>query len=77
MRETLTMRSPPTLSEAEVSEIIPLALSDHVRFGEIKQQYGLAEKEVNALMRTHLKQGSYRAWRRRVRSFSDRRAFYK
>jgi hypothetical protein len=27
-------------------------------------------------MRTHLNTGSYRAWRRRVREFGDRRAQY-
>jgi len=28
-------------------------------------------------MRQNLKPGSYQAWRRRVRTFSDRRAHYK
>ena len=33
--------------------------------------------EVRALMRRALKPGSYRAWRKRVRAFSDRRESYK
>jgi uncharacterized protein (TIGR03643 family) len=54
-----------------------MALSDHVSFASIKQVHGLDETAVKDLMREHLKPGSYRAWRRRVRAFSDRRAVYK
>ncbi len=65
------------LSEAEKSEIIQMALSDHTSFEAIKMLHGLSADEVKALMRTHLKSGSYRAWRKRVRDFGDRRAVYK
>ncbi|MEM9331083.1 MAG: DUF2805 domain-containing protein [Pseudomonadota bacterium] len=71
------MPSKPNLKEAEVSDIIQMALSDHVRFSEIEAQYGLRESEVKALMRRHLKSGSYHAWRKRVRAFSERRKYYK
>ena len=54
-----------------------MALSDHTSFAQIEALYGLQDKEVKALMRGHLKRGSYKAWRRRVRAFSDRRASYK
>jgi uncharacterized protein (TIGR03643 family) len=54
-----------------------MALSDHTTFAQIEQLYGLKEKEVKALMRKNLKRGSYEAWRRRVRTFSDRREHYK
>ena len=65
------------LSDAAIGEIIELALSDHVPFAAITQQYGIGADDVKALMRRHLKPGSYRAWRRRVRQFSDRRESYK
>jgi uncharacterized protein (TIGR03643 family) len=65
------------LSKDQVSEVIQMALSDHVTFQNIKTQYGLGEKEVKILMRENLKIGSYRAWRKRVRTFSDRRYSYK
>ena len=48
-------------SEAELSEIVQMALSDHVSFKDISAQYGLAEKDVVKLMRENLKKGSYRA----------------
>jgi uncharacterized protein (TIGR03643 family) len=37
----------------------------------------LKPDQVKALMRRELKPGSYRAWRQRVRTFSDQRAVYK
>lgn len=69
--------SADALDDAAISEIIEMALSDHTSFAQIRQQYGLREKEVKKLMRSHLKAGSYKVWRRRVRTFSDRRAQYK
>jgi uncharacterized protein (TIGR03643 family) len=62
---------------ATISEIIEMALSDHVGFDLIRAQHGLSPDQVKALMRTNLKPGSYRAWRKRVRAFSDRREVYK
>ena len=64
-------------SEAEISEIVQMALSDHISFKDINAQYGLAEKDVVKLLRLHLKKGSYRAWRKRVNAFGSRREFYK
>ena len=71
------MTKRPALSEAEISDIIQMALSDHDSFSQIQQLYGLPEKEVKVLMRSSLKRGSYQAWRKRVRQFSDRRSHYK
>lgn len=65
------------LDPAAESEIIEMALSDHVSFAQITALHGLSPDEVKALMRRCLKPGSYRAWRKRVRVFSDRRAVYK
>ena len=65
------------LTDAQISDIVAMALSDHISFVEIQLEYGLNEKEVKALMRDTLKTGSYRAWRKRIRSFGDRREHYK
>ena len=54
-----------------------MALSDHTSFQQIEALYGLRESDVKQLMRQNLKPGSYQAWRRRVRAFSDRREHYK
>ena len=66
-----------TYSISEKSEIIEMALSDHISFKEIEMQYGIREKDVKKLMKKNLKEGSYKAWRKRVRIFSDRRQTYK
>ena len=54
-----------------------MALSDHVSFAQITAQHKVTPDEVKIIMRTQLKPGSYRAWRKRVRDFGDRRAHYK
>ena len=65
------------LSQNDVSEIIQMALSDHVSFKNIMTLYGLNEDKVKKIMKKNLKFGSYKAWRKRVRNFSNRRMYYK
>jgi uncharacterized protein (TIGR03643 family) len=65
------------LPHAVISEVIEMALSDHTSFAAIEMLHGLKADQVKALMRANLKGGSYRAWRKRVRAFSDRREHYK
>lgn len=67
----------PALSESDKSEVIEMALSDHVAFNDIQKQHGLSDKQVKQLMRQSLKPGSYKAWRKRVRDFGSRRETYK
>jgi uncharacterized protein (TIGR03643 family) len=65
------------LDPAALGEVIEMALSDHASFDQIRVLHGLGPDQVKELMRQNLKSGSYRAWRRRVRQFSDRREVYK
>ena len=65
------------LSDSEKSEIIEMALSYHTSFESIKRLYSLSDEAVKKLMRKNLKNGSYKAWRKRLRVFSSRRANYK
>jgi len=71
------MAQKPDLDEATKSEVIEMALSDHVAFSDIEKLHGLSEKQVKALMRDNLRPGSYKAWRKRVHTFGTRRAYYK
>jgi uncharacterized protein (TIGR03643 family) len=64
-------------SVSEKSEIIEMALSDHISFKQIEAQFGIKEKDVKRLMKKNLKESSYKVWRKRVRIFSDRRKNYK
>lgn len=60
-----------------LSEVIEMALSDHVPFDTIRKVHGISPDQVKTIMRTNLKTGSYRTWRKRVRDFGDRRSVYK
>ena len=77
LRYLSQMSKANTLPPDHISDIIQMALSDHVSFGDIRREYGIAEKDVKVLMRQSLKPGSYRSWRKRVRDFGDRREIYK
>lgn len=65
------------LSPSQISEIIEMALSDHVPFSTISAQHDVSPDQIKAIMRSNLKPGSYKAWRKRVRDFGDRREHYK
>ena len=47
------------LSQSEVSEVIEMALSDHVSFENIQFQYGIDANQVKFIMKKS--DGSYRA----------------
>ena len=53
-------------SEEETSRIIEMAWEDRTPFEAIEQQFGLTESQVILLMRSALKPGSFRLWRKRV-----------
>ena len=55
-----------SLSQARLSELIELALSDKVTFTAIRNEFRLKEIEVKNLMRKNLRPGSYTAWRKRI-----------
>ncbi|HRD09252.1 MAG: TIGR03643 family protein [Saprospiraceae bacterium] len=48
--------------------IIEMAWEDRTPFEAIEHQFGLAEKQVVALMRRQLKRTSFERWRQRVHS---------
>ncbi len=55
-------------TERELDRIIEMAWEDRTPFEAILFQFGLPEKEVIKLMRTHLKESSFKRWRKRVNS---------
>ena len=65
------------MKKSDISEIIEMALSDHISFSNIKLQHNISEKDVKLLMRQNLKPGSYKAWRKRVAEMGSRREHYK
>jgi len=75
----------PCLSPDENSRVIEMAWEDRTPFEAILNQYGLSEPHVISLMRTTLKQKTFKNWRQRVsgrktkhlalRSFTTGRAY--
>ena len=49
-----------------ISSVIEMAWCDKTSFDSIKDQTGLAEKEVIKIMRSNLKRSSFKVWRERV-----------
>ena len=54
------------LSPAQMDQLIGMAWADHCSFEQIEKVLGISEKETIRIMRSQLKQGSFRCWRRRV-----------
>ena len=54
------------LTAKEIDRVIEMAWEDRTTFEAIEFQFGLAEADVIALMRSQLRPGSFRAWRKRV-----------
>ena len=65
------------MTQSEKSELVQMALSDHISFKNIFDQFGLKEKEIKNFMRENISPRTYKNWRKRVRIFSDRREKYK
>ena len=55
-------------TEVELDRIIEMAWEDRTPFEAILFQFKLAEKDVIKLMRTNLKETSFKRWRKRVNS---------
>jgi len=54
------------LSGDEESRIVEMAWEDRTHFEAIKLQFGLNESLVIKIMRSRLKQKSFKSWRKRV-----------
>jgi uncharacterized protein (TIGR03643 family) len=60
------MREQKALTPEDIDRIIGMAWEDRTPFEAIEFQFGLKEKEVIELMRTHMKATSFRMWRKRM-----------
>ena len=49
-----------------ISDIISMAWADDISFDKIRKDSGLSEPEVIKIMRSNLKPGSFKLWRKRV-----------
>ncbi|MBT8233906.1 MAG: TIGR03643 family protein [Saprospiraceae bacterium] len=56
------------MTDTEIDRIIEMAWEDRTPFEAIKFQFGLSESDVIKLMRSELKEKSFKNWRKRVHS---------
>lgn len=64
-------------SERDVDRIIEMAWEDRTPFEAILFQFGLPEKEVIKVMRTNLKETSFKLWRKRVNTGVSKKHLHK
>ena len=60
-------KSIPSLQDSDIDRIIEMAWEERTTFTDIKNQYGIYEKDVIAIMKKNLKRSSFLMWRQRVR----------
>jgi uncharacterized protein (TIGR03643 family) len=53
--------------EEDLDRIIEMAWEDRTPFEAIELQFGLKENDVRKLMRSNLKESSFKLWRKRVK----------
>ena len=51
----------------DIDRIIEMAWEDRTPFEAIEFQFGLNENDVRKIMRTHMKESSFKMWRERVK----------
>jgi len=62
------MNSKFALNAQDLDRVIEMAWEDRTPFEAIEFQFQLSEKEVIKLMRSNLKESSFKLWRKRVNS---------
>ena len=55
------------MTEEDLDRIIEMAWEDRTPFEAIEFQFGLKENDVRKLMRSNLKDSSFKLWRKRVK----------
>ena len=54
-------------NDDEVSRIIEMAWEDRTPFEAIEFQFGIKENDIRKIMRSNLKESSFKLWRERVK----------
>lgn len=63
------------LSNEDINRIVEMAWEDRTPFEAIFFQYGLKENDVRKIMRTHMKEASFKMWRKRVKGRKTKHSF--
>ena len=63
-----------TFSERDIDRIIEMAWEDRTPFEAIEFQFGIKENDVRKIMRSNLKESSFKLWRERVKGRKTKHA---
>ena len=55
------------MTEEDLDRVIEMAWEDRTPFDAIEFQFGIKENEVRKIMRSNLKESSFKLWRERVK----------
>ena len=55
------------VNKEDMDRVIEMAWEDRTPFDAIEFQFGVKENDVRKIMRTHLKESSFKLWRKRVK----------
>jgi uncharacterized protein (TIGR03643 family) len=59
-------------TEEQIDRIIEMAWEDRTTFDAIEFQFNIKENDVRKIMRTNLKESSFKLWRERVKGRSTK-----
>ena len=62
------------LTEEQIDRIIKMAWEDRTSFDVIELQFGIKENDVRKIMRSNLKESSFKLWRERVKGRKTKHA---
>jgi|TARA_B110000858_G_scaffold169140_1_gene198057 uncharacterized protein (TIGR03643 family) len=54
-------------TEQEIDRIIEMAWEDRTPFSAIEFQFGIKENDIRKIMRSNMKESSFKMWRERVK----------
>ena len=62
-------------NKEEINRIIEMAWEDRTPFGAIEFQFGIKENDVRKIMRSNMKESSFKMWRKRVKGRKTKHTF--
>ena len=62
-------------NELDIDRIIEMAWEDRTPFSAIEFQFGIKENDVRKIMRSNMKESSFKMWRKRVKGRKTKHTF--
>jgi|NorSeaMetagenome_1021524.scaffolds.fasta_scaffold300179_1 uncharacterized protein (TIGR03643 family) len=62
-------------NKEEINRIIEMAWEDRTPFNAIEFQFGIKENDVRKIMRSNMKESSFKMWRKRVKGRKTKHTF--